>query len=338
MKVLLYDKTLSFITPGGKTTHANKLYQELKKLGVNIEFGQWWNKEQADYDLVHTLAHQVEELVDHSHKHGKKIILTHIMDSLTSKSKWQQKKEKLHDKIQALFPFSMDKINGIRALAKFDHIVYMHNYDRETALYYYPKIDINKTSIIPHAFDPRDMHISNHLKKPFDLPEKFLISVANIDSRKQSHLLAKYAKLAEVPIVFIGGANKADNYYEKFAKEIDNQYVFYLGYVSLVEKDYLQSKAVGYALLSFAESGCIAVYEAAAYNLPLFLSNLPWAWGYEDPRKITFCDYKKEKIAVEQLKHFYATIQPEKTPPFKAKTWAEIAKEYRDLYIKVLEK
>jgi hypothetical protein len=338
MKILLYDTTLSFITPGGKTTHANKLYQELKKLNVNIEFAQWWNKDQEDYDLIHSLTPYVEGMPDYSHKKGKKIILTHIMDIQTNMPNWKKRKEIFQNKIQELFPFTMMKIDGIRNMSKFDHIVFMHKYDRETALMYYPKIDPIKTSIIPHAYDPNDMGIGSEVKLNINLPDKYLISCANIDWRKQSHLLAKYAKKAKTPVVFIGNSNKSNPYYKQFIGEVENKYVFYLGYVDKDVKDYLESHASGYALLSLGESGCIAVFEAAAYNLPLFLSNMPWAWGYENPKNISFCDFNNEKIAVKQLSDFYDKASQLSEPSFQTKTWNQIAQQYKTLYESVLVK
>lgn len=337
MKVLLYDTTLSFITPGGKTTHAIKLQQEIKKLGIDIEFGQWWNKNQGDYDLIHTLAHQVNQLVDFTHKKGKKIVLTHIMDLQANKPAWKQRLEIFRDSIQSIFPFTMEKIDGNSAIPKFDHVVYMNNADRNTALKYYTKLVPSNTSIITHAFDPKDMGIGKDVQLDIVLPEKYLISTANIDWRKQSHLLAKYAKDAEVPIVFIGGANKADNYYANFMEEVDNKHVYYLGYVDVATKDYLLTNAAGFALLSLAESGCIAVYEAAAYNLPLFLSNLPWAKGYEAATNISFCDFKNPTKAKSQLQFFFSNKAGRKDmPPFKTRSWEEIAKQYVEVYKSVL--
>ena len=69
MKVLLIDTTNAFLTPGGKTTHALKLQQEISKLGVDIQFARWWDKSQEDADIVHflgftpTMVKQVKELL-----------------------------------------------------------------------------------------------------------------------------------------------------------------------------------------------------------------------------------------------------------------------------------
>ena len=49
------------------------------------------------------------------------------------------------------------------------------------------------------------MYISGSLDiAEMHFPEKYLVSVANISERKQTVKLARYAKKANVPIVFLG--------------------------------------------------------------------------------------------------------------------------------------
>ena len=77
-----------------------------------------------------------------------------------------------------------------------DFVHFMHEQDRKTALSYFPKyLKKEQTIIIPHAYDPTDMDISEDLDiAKMGFPNKYLISCANISERKQSVLLAKYAK------------------------------------------------------------------------------------------------------------------------------------------------
>ena len=220
------------------------------------------------------------------------------------------------------------------ALPYMDKVQFMHKYDQLNALRYFPKyLNEEKTLIIPEAYDPADMNISEDLDiKKLNLPEKYLISVANISIRKQTLKLAKYAKAARVPVVFLGSKIESDPYYLTFKSEIDNKYVFYPGYVSKEWKDHLLANATGYALLSSGESGCIAVYEAAAYKLPLFLSNLPWAWGYEAPSDIHYCNQNNPEKAIKELKEFYEKSGKLNHTPFRVRTWAEVAKMYVKQY------
>lgn len=337
MKVLLYDTTNAFLTPGGKTTHALKLQQEISKLGVDIQFAQWWNKNQEDCDIIHFLSCDVK-VAQLAKKKNIKTFMSLIFDYESNKSESQKRLCILKNQIINILPKSLSLGAYWKSFKYMDCIHFMHIQDQENALRYFPnEISKEKTIIIPHAYDPNDINISSHLNiKEMSLPTKYLVSCANISERKQSVLLAKLAKIAKVPIVFIGSKIDTDPYYQEFQLEIDNQYVFYPGYVSKEWKDCIESNASGYVLLSKGESGCIAVYEAAAYKLPLLLSDLPWAWGYENPQNISYCNFKDIEKAVEQLKSFYLNSCKLNHPPFTIRTWSEVAKCYVNEYYKIL--
>ncbi len=337
MKVLLFDRTCAFLTPGGKTTHALKLKQEIAKLGVDIEFAKWWDASQSDFDIIHFLSNDVTT-AKIAKEHGKKCFLSQILDFESSKTNIQKFKTIIKNHILDILPGAASGLYYWNMFQYMDCIQFMHKYDLETAIQYFPtSLKDSKTIIIPHAYDPKSLNISSHLNiENLNFPSKYLISCANISERKQSVLLAKYAKAAQVPIVFIGGKNELDSYWKKFEAEIDNRYVFYPGYVSDEWKDCIESNASGYVLLSKGESGCIAVYEAAAYKLPLLLSNLPWAWGYDSPTDIHFCDFQNNVLAIEQLKQFYKTAKKLDKPPFKIYSWEDIAKKYVEAYTHIL--
>lgn len=338
IKVLLYDSTNAFLSPGGKTTHALKLQKELSLLGIDIQFSRWWDISQDDFDIIHFLSpnYELAKLVKSK---GKKNILTLIFDMESSKSKFQKVVSIFKYKIKNILPLSIRKKFYLSGMELYDKIVFMHEYDRKTAMRYTHKIELSKTQIIPHAYEPSDMNISANLDiHNIIKTKKYLVSCANISERKQSILLANYAHEAKVPIVFIGKADKNSSYFQKFKKLIDNRYVYYPGYVSNEWKDCIERNASGFILLSLGESGCIAVYEAAAYKIPILLSNLPWAWGYDSPTDIYFCDYKVKKTAIDQLQKFYENAGPLEKTPFKIYSWENIANEYYSLYTSILNK
>lgn len=333
MKVLLLDTTNAFLTPGGKTTHALKLQQEISKLGVDIQFARWWDKSQEDADIVHFLGY-TPTMVRQVKAKGMKTLFSMIFDFESNKSESDQRKRMVKNWIMDHLPSALSVNSYWRSLPCMDRIQFMHSYDRDTALRYFPHyIDADKTVVIPHAYDPEDMYISGSLDiAEMHFPEKYLVSVANISERKQTVKLARYAKKANVPIVFLGSKNDNDPYFKQFQSEIDNEYVFYPGYVTKEWKDCILQHASGYVLLSLGESGCIAVYEAAAYKMPLLLSNLPWAWGYDSPKDIYFCDQQEEGKAIGQLCSFYQNADRLDDFPFRIQTWKEVATQYVRLY------
>lgn len=337
MKVLLYDTTHAFLTPGGKMTHALKLQQEISKKGIDIQFSQWWNKEQEDADIIHFLCADLY-VAKLAKQKGMKTFFSCIFDYESNKSPMEQKKAILKYRIKDMIPAQLGVVKYWKAFEFMDCIQFMHVYDRNTALRYFPhELSLKKTIIIPHAYDPADMFISgNENVYNIELPDKYLVSVANISERKQTLKLASLAKKAEVPIVFLGSRNLSDPYFKEFAKMVDNKYVIYPGFVSKECKDYIEKNASGYVLLSKGESGCIAVYEAAAYKLPLLLSNLPWAWGYEKPTDIHFFDDTDNVSGAKILKDFFLSSNKLDHMPFEAHTWGEIADLYINEYKKLL--
>lgn len=119
-----------------------------------------------------------------------------IFDFESSKTAVEQKKTIFKNRFIDKLPGVLSSNAYWKSFPYMDTIQFMHKYDRNTALKYFPKLlPESKTIIIPHAYDPTDMNISNHLNiKDLNYPSKYLISCANISERKQSILLAKYAK------------------------------------------------------------------------------------------------------------------------------------------------
>jgi glycosyltransferase involved in cell wall biosynthesis len=150
--------------------------------------------------------------------------------------------------------------------------------------------------------------------------------------------LAEAARRARVPVVFLGKPYSPDNdYFLRFKGLVDGQYVRYPGFVTEAEKYRYLIGARGFALLSQFESGCIAVYEAAAAGLPLFLSDLPWAAkSYPQAKNLQLVKLRSAKKIAAELGRFYQSAHRRPEPTFPVLSWPEVAKEYLRLYEKVL--
>lgn len=337
MKVLLYDHTTAYLTPGGKTTHALKLQKEISKLGVDIQFARWWDQSQEDADIIHFLSADAD-MARIAKRKGMKTFFSMIFDFESNKSETEKRYQIFKNRLIDKLPYSVSKSAYWKALPYMDMVQFMHLYDKKNAFRYFPHLlTEDNTVLIPHAYDPSDMNISTNLDiNDLNLPDRYLVSVANISKRKQTLKLAQYAKKAKAPIVFLGGKNDNDPYYKSFIKEVDNRYVFYPGYVNKEWKDCILQRSSGYVLLSLGESGCISVYEAAAYKLPLLLSNLPWAWGYDSPSDIYYCDQEDADKAICQLASFFNTTNPLDHYPFRIYTWKDVASRYVDIYRRMI--
>jgi glycosyltransferase involved in cell wall biosynthesis len=332
MKVLLFDTTQSYLTPGGKQVHAQKLYENLPKVGVEVEYAQWWNPNQQ-FDVMHFFGYNAPYLIDALRKKHKKTVLTQIMDAQTNFSTRKKKLYSLGFDLLKLMPARVQSKFYTTYLNQYDALVYMHKFDKATAVDLF-EVQESKTFVIPHASDT--LKANDRIYNEIALPEKYLVSVGSITERKRSVLLAQTAKEARVPLVFIGPGVDADPYFKQFLSMVDNAYVFYPGFVDQQKKIDILAKASGFALLSTAESGCIAVFEAASLGLPLFLPDLLWAKCYQEPREIIFSKCDDVRQTAKDLSTFYQKAERKRYPSFKVHTWEEIAGMYKKVYETVL--
>ena len=328
MKILLHDDTPSFLTPGGKQVHAQNMYENLKALGQDVEYSRWWDPTQK-CDLIHLFSPS-PWMIHYAREAGVKVVITQIVEDLTNQTKVHRLcRSILGNGIRTFFPASIQNRFWWSALPLANAIVYMNKYDAETAISVYG-VPRKNTHIIPHGVSVDRM---TRLQGGPRRAHSYLISVAGIVPRKNSILLAKAAKRANVPIVFLGKPfNEKNSYYQEFLKLVDGKIVMYPGYVSEETKNQLLTEASGFVLLSKAESGCISVYEAAAAGLPLLLSNLPWALDYGMQSTIQHVYLNDEAVIATRLSLFFAESMRLANMTFPVLTWEEIAKNYIQVY------
>lgn len=334
MKVLLYDSTPAYFCPGGKQVQVQKLFENLNKIGVQVEYARWWDPEQK-CEILHLFSPSVFMVRKAREAGVKKIILTHIVDVLSNNVRHKQRIFKMRNRIlQFVLPSRMLEKFSWTILSDIDAIVYNNEVDATTASFVFD-IPKNKINVVNPGYEEeqiKNFSGGTHQRK------SYLISVANITPRKNNVLLAKAAKKAKIPVVFIGNALEKDGaYYNEFLNLVDDNYVKYPGFVSEEEKRDLLQGSSGFTLLSTAESGCIAVYEASMAGLPLLLSNLPWAHSYGVSDYINYINLDDFSTVVNKLQDFYENSRRLEKFTFHMWTWEEVAKKYMLIYKRLLD-
>lgn len=327
MKILLHDDTPSYLVHGGKQVHAQKLYENLRAQGIDVEYARWWDPSQK-CDLIHSLGCS-PGMVWAAQQAKVKLVLTHIVDATSHSWVSQVYRRFRNQMIRGLHSNRIGSLFQWYALPNIDALVYVNKFDLEAAVSIYG-VPRGKAHIIPHGCD-RDTIVQLQLGPKNE--QSYLVCVASIVPRKNTVLLAKVARLADIPIVFLGKPfSENDSYYLDFIKLVDDKRVIYSGYVSEEEKAHWLIEASGFVLLSKHESGCIAVYEAAAAGLPLLLSDLPWAHSYGMHSTIQHIALNDVTLIASRLKSFFSASKRLKSPTFPVLTWEEIARQYIDVY------
>ncbi len=333
MKVLFLSGVPCSLAHGGAQVVADKLMEYLPGIGVEAEPLRWWDGDQRG-DILHHIGRPPMMLVDLAHGKGMKCVMTQFLDQTSNRSKNGLRLRRaalaLSQKAGAL----LRRPHDTEVYRKFDAMVFVNRHEWGVAQYLYgARPDRGHT--IGHGLDAEALTALAAPSAPVEVP--YLVSAATIVARKNSVRLAECALEAEVPVHFLGKPlSESDPYFRRFMDRVDGKKVVFRGFVSEEEKQRALRDARGFVLLSEYESGCIAVYEAAAAGLPLFLSDLPWARKhYPESPRIEHVDPGSPEVPA-RLRHFFETHGRESVQTFPVPSWQEVAGEYKAIYERVL--
>jgi len=333
VKVIFSHGLPFFLAHGGVQTLIEALGAGLRELGVEVEPERWWDDAQTG-DVLHYFGRPRGLNVRLAHAKGFKVVMTELLDQTASRSgaRLFVQKQLIRAARRLLGP--MTGRLGWDVYGELDALVYAVPYELAVAHYLFGA-PLQRARIIPHGLDPSALaDLQSATPEGADL-----LCVATIHPRKNSVLLAEAARLAQVPVTFVGKPYaESDPYFARFRNLVDDRYVRFAGFLAEEEKRRRLRAARGFVLLSQQESGGIAVYEAAAAGLPLLLPDLPWAReGYPESERIRFTALDGPARVARRLKEFYEQAHRSAgEPTFPVPSWQDVAREYREVYRSVL--
>ena len=306
----------------------------LRNLGVEVEPERWWDSSQSG-DVLHFIARPNKTNVLLAKKKGLKVVMTDLLDTVAARSRPKLFLNRMLIRtVQRVAPGMTERV-AWDVYREFDAMIFSISHESAVAQYLFGA-PAERCHVIPWGLPAKAIQ---KLSEPHS-EEDYLISIASIVPRKNTVLLAQAAREARVPVLFVGKpVATTGDYFEEFESLIDGKFVRYAGFVSEEEKQRLLKAARGFALLSSGESGCVAVYEAAAAGLPLLLTDAPWArTGYPGARSIDFANVKTRSSVVSALQNFYSSAHRKAGMTFPVFTWDEVAEKHLQLYNRLLNR
>ncbi len=308
------------------------LAEALRSIGVNVIMDAWWEP-RIEADVIHYFGRPPTLNVFLAREKGYRVVFTDILDSTASRSRTARMVQKVLIAVLKKGLRGFVERLGWDVYQLVDAYVTIVAHEGETARRLF-NVPAARCHVVPHGLPEESLKALVREGGPGD----YLFSLATIHSRKNNVELARTARQCGVPVVFAGKPYaQGDPYFQAFLKEVDGVTVRYAGFVSEEEKIQWMTGAGGFVLCSEYESGCIAVYEAAAAGLPLLLADKPWARkSYPPSSRIAYANLRRAD-ATERLRGFYqeARRMPG-TQTFPVGTWREVAKAYLDIYQSVL--
>lgn len=198
-----------------------------------------------------------------------------------------------------------------RSLRVATHIIAPSQFTKDEIIKYYGVQD-NKITVVPNALGEAfiesvatDETADDLLRKKYQLPKQFILSVGTLQPRKNiPFLIDAFAhlrkKLPDVPLVLVGNKNAhhTDSAIDKSIARLDlHNQVFFPGFIDQKDMPRLMRMARVFVFPSLYEGFGIPLLEAMSQDVPVAASDIPSlrevggeAALYFDPASVASCE------------------------------------------------
>jgi len=328
VKVLIDHTSPFLLAHGGFQTQIEGTRRGLEEIGLEVEWLRWWDARQTG-DIIHFFGRPSSAYIDFAHRKGIRVVMAELLSGLGSRSAPARTVQK-----------AMMTLSQLILPKTFTAKMNWDSYQMADACIAGTDWEAYLMKTMFGAPAERLFIVSNGIEEEFftspAVPrEKWLVCTATITERKRVVEVAQAAVRAQVPISFIGNPySEQDPYYRKFVEisKSSPDFVRYEGGVNnRAQLAAIYRKARGFVLLSTMESLSFSALEAAACELPLLLSDLPWARS-AFANQAMFCPVTEAlEVTANKLREFYEAA-PRLSPPTKPQTWKEIGLELQGIY------
>jgi len=258
MEISLATYPWAYFTPGGGEIQIEMLYKYLKKKDVNVyKFDSWNPKIKTKIFHFFSCMGGSLDFCNFLKSINKKLIISSSLwitkDTMNNYDIGQIKSQLLiADRIVVNSEIEKDLLSDIFAIDKSNFRVVYNGFEPDLLKYRDKKFD--KSQKLPVSF------------------EDYVLCIANIEKRKNQHLLIEASKLSKKKLVLVGHIREKE-YFNTL--EIDNNSVIYYGSVENHSYEFLSLllNAKCFVLPSTLETPGLAALEAAALGIPIIVTS-----------------------------------------------------------------
>lgn len=328
MKVLFDHLQPFLLAHGGVQIQILQTQRALEQIGIEVEFLRWWDEKQTG-SIIHYFGAPSLFYLELAHRKNIPVLLTTTFSETCNRPDWRLKLQGVATRTLLRLPGWTSVRNQLRwnSYQQADcHVVGLEA-ERDVLRLVYGVPD-NKIRVVGLGLSDAFLNVQQSSDK-----DNYLITVGTINEVKRSIELGRIAKIAQVPLLFVGKPYDAgDAYWKTFRSLIDNRYVMHRDHVedtaALVE---LYRKARGFVIYSSYENWCLSAHEAAACGLPLLLPRKKWAlerFGNE----VAYFRQGTFDAAIRTLAKFYRDCSRLAPPKTMIRSWRDVAQELAAVY------
>jgi glycosyltransferase involved in cell wall biosynthesis len=328
MKVL-FDHPWPFaLAHGGFQVQIEQSKAALERRGVEVEYLRWWDGRQTG-DLIHYFGPPSPNYLAMAKTKGLPVAVTHLFTATCNRSPFQLRMQGLITRgLLALPGWGMIKQQlNWRGFQQADRLIVGLKAERRVLETVFG-IPNDRVSLVPLGL-PQDFLEAGKGSRA----EPYLVTTGTITERKRSVELARMAREAGVPILFVGKPySLSDPYWKSFSALIDQRFVLHRDHLEGREEmiRVLQS-ARGFVIFSLYENWCLSAHEAAACGLPVLLPDQPWSrecFG----AAASYLEARGGEVNLARLRDFYEACPRLPAPGLRLFSWDEVAGELEAAY------
>jgi len=327
MKILLDHNEPFLLAHGGLQVQIERTKAALEEADLEVDYLRWWDDSQRG-DLIHFFGRANSSHIAFAHAKGMKYVMQELLTSQGSRSVGHLRLQAAANRVlrkvlpsNYRLPLRWDSYrnaDAIIAITEWEAWIMSELFDAPP----------QRIRVIPNAVE--DVFFRKDSKPSSD----HLICVATITGRKRVLELAQAAVSAKTRLKVVGKPySENDPYFVRFLETIQasQQIVEYIGPIQRPEElaAYLH-EARGFVLPSTMETQSLAALEAAAAELPLLLSDLPWAHA-TFANGATYLPICSGAPFADRLRRFFDRAPNLPAPP-KPPTWIEVAEKLISIY------
>jgi glycosyltransferase involved in cell wall biosynthesis len=333
-----------FRNPGGDTIQLNYTKKYLEDLGVKVDIANSVHQNMCAYDLIHVFnITRIEDTYIYCKSAKQKQIPIVLSPIYWDKKEFRQKcYYDFRSYISAKYSNCFEALNSFKkkqkTILEMSDLILPNSQIEKYAILINFGVNLSNFDVVYNVVEPiADPGSGCDFLRNFlnnEVCDDFILCVAALNPRKNTHRLIQAVKYLDTPLILIG---KQEDRYLKFCRSISDENVFFLGHVNHADLPFIYSAAKVHVLPSWFETPGLSSLEAAIYGCNIVTTNRGTALEYfgdlayycdpSDPDTITtaIVNAFKEKVP----KELQTTIS-------RKYTWPKIAEDTLNNYLKIL--
>ncbi len=319
MKVLFVTYPTAFAIPGGGEAQIKNTLAKVRALGVDASFYDMYappNFDEIAFFHIFTVCYSMELFANLAIDSGVPYVVSPILWPEEYSEQERNRIRHILLRAKSILPNSKAEVSAI-----------IDRLDIQ---------DVGQFHSVPNGINPEKFLSLERSHRDSSQPS--VLTVANIDRRKNIHLLANACKNLNVKLTITGKIRDA-SYFEQIINEFKDV-INYTGPVQNGSEEHMNllKEASVFALPSLYETPGVSAIEAGAAGLPVVVTSVGAAPEYFENNAI-YCDpcsMDSIKNAISQALKVKPEISENARKSFAKYTWDLAAKETVNAYQRIM--